>query len=75
MTSEVIGFSALSMLINVTYAIVSVVIAMLFFRLLDVLIIKGIDTLDEIKKGNVAVAIIAGFIIFSVSLIIGLSMR
>jgi len=75
MASEVIGFSALSMLINVTYAIVSVVIAMLFFRLLDVLIIKGIDTLDEIKKGNTAVAIIASFIIFSVSLIIGLSMR
>lgn len=75
MSLEVIGFSALSMVINVIYSIVSVVIAVLFFRLLDVSIIKGIDTLDEIKKGNVAVAVIAGFIIFSVSLIIGLSMR
>lgn len=39
----------------------------------DVLVLKDIDTLEAIKNGNIAVALIMGFYMIAISLMIGLA--
>jgi len=67
--------SILSLLINVIYALFSTALALGVLLGLDRYIFKEIDFIQEIKGGNMAVAIFAGFILLSVCLILSFTMR
>lgn len=56
--------------LNVGYAIVGVVLMWLAYRIFDHLTPK-VDFPEELKRGNVAVAIFVGSLFVSIALIIG----
>lgn len=72
---QMIGFSFTSLLINILYALIAISISVIFLRLADKFLIRDIDTIEELKKGNTAVAIVVGFTILSIALVIGMSLR
>ena len=72
---DILLSSLLSGSINIAYAIVSVALALVLFRFLDVFVLKSINFMEEIKKGNIAAGIFSGLIILSVALVVGMSMR
>ncbi|MGB0370940.1 MAG: DUF350 domain-containing protein [Opitutales bacterium] len=74
-SGEILMSSLLSGSINIAYAISSVALALALFWFVDHFILKSINFLDEIKKGNVAAGLFSGLIILSVALVVGLSMR
>jgi len=67
--------SLLSLLINVVYSVFAMGLAIGSLWALDRYIFKEIDFIKEIKGGNMAVAIFAGFLLLSVCLILSFTMR
>jgi len=65
-------YSLQGMIQNTVYAFVSILILILSFYMLDKFIIKNIDTLEELKNNNLAVAIVTGSVVIGASLIIAL---
>ncbi|MEM9158197.1 MAG: DUF350 domain-containing protein [Verrucomicrobiota bacterium] len=72
---DILYSSLLSGSINIAYAIASVALALVLFWFVDHFILKSVNFLDEIKKGNVAAGLFSGLIILSVALVVGMSMR
>ncbi len=56
--------------LNLLYAVAGVVLMFLTFKVFDLLTPK-VDFEDELKKGNVAVAICVGALFVSIAIIIG----
>lgn len=67
--------SFVSLLINVTYALLAIGFAFGIFWAVDRYVLKQIDILAEVKKGNVAAAILAGFVLLSICLVLSFTMR
>ena len=72
---DVLWSSFLSLLINLVYAAFTTVLAVGILWFLDHYMFKNIDFLEEIKKGNVAAAVFAGFFLLSICLILSFTMR
>ncbi len=72
---DILYGSLLSGSINIAYAIASVALALALFWFVDHFLLKSINFLEEIKKGNVAAGLFSGLIILSVALVVGMSMR
>lgn len=60
--------SAVMLAINLLYAFLGIVIAVIGMKLVDLFFLRRIDLEEEIKKGNVAAAV------FSAALILGAAM-
>ena len=61
--------------INLIYALAALVIGVVAFRLLDHMVFKDIDFIEEIKKGNIAAAIYAGILLLFIAILLGSSLR
>ena len=66
--------SSAMLLVNLVYAIVALFVGVLALRLLDRLILKKVDLEEEIRKGNIAAAILAGTMLLFVAIILGLTL-
>jgi len=67
--------SFFSLIVNVFYACLTILLAVGILWLVDRHVFKEIDFLKEIQKGNIAAAIFAGFFLLSVCLLLSFTMR
>ena len=67
--------SFFSLIVNVFYACLTILLAVGILWLVDGHVFKEIDFLNEIQKGNIAAAIFAGFFLLSVCLLLSFTMR
>ncbi len=62
--------TAITFAINLTYAVVALVVGAAAVRWIDKRMFPEIDFMDEIKKGNLAAAIFAGVLMMFVAVIL-----
>jgi len=67
--------SFFSLIVNVFYACLTILLAVGILWLVDRHVFKEIDFLKEIQAGNIAAAIFAGFFLLSVCLLLSFTMR
>ena len=63
--------TSVELLLNLVYAIVALFVGVLALRLLDWIVLRKIDLEEEIKKGNIAAAILAGTLLLFIAIILG----
>jgi uncharacterized membrane protein YjfL (UPF0719 family) len=62
--------TAITLAINLAYAVVALVMGVAVFRWIDKRMFPEIDFIDEIKKGNMAAAVFGGVIMLFVAVIL-----
>lgn len=62
--------TAITLGINLVYALLALVIGVAAFRWIDKRLFPEIDFMEEIKKGNMAAALFAGVLMLFVALIL-----
>lgn len=62
------------MLINLGYAVISLFIGVIALVMIDKLIFRKIDFMEEIKKGNIAVAIFQSVILLFIGIVVSAAM-
>tara|TARA_B100001093_G_scaffold64233_1_gene54131 strand:- start:290 stop:520 length:231 start_codon:yes stop_codon:yes gene_type:complete len=67
--------SLINLLINLSYSILALVVGVYGLLWVDDKLLKNIDLEEEMKKGNIAVAIFASTILVFVALIIAFGFR
>ena len=70
-----ISASLINLAINLSYSILALVVGVYGLLWVDEKLLKNIDLEEEMKKGNVAVAIFASTILIFVALIIAFGFR
>ena len=75
MEIEFISASFINLLINLSYSILAVVEGVYCLLWVDDKLLKNIDLEEEMKKGNIAVAIFASTILIFVAIIIAFGFR
>ena len=74
MELEYLKANIFQLLMNLVYALFALLAGLSAFRFIDKFIFREIDFMQEIKKGNVAAAIISSSIIIFVAIIVGCAM-
>ena len=69
-----VAASSMMLLVNLVYAVIALFVGVLALRLLDRFLLKKVDLEEEIKKGNIAAAILAGTLLLFVAIILGMTM-
>lgn len=67
--------SLFQLIINVVYALFTAGLAFGMLWAVDKYLLKEIDIIAEVKKGNVAAAVFAGFLLLSICLVMSFTMR
>ena len=67
--------SLINLLVNLSYSILALVVGVYGLLWVDDKLLKNIDLEEEMKKGNIAVAIFASTILVFVALIIAFGFR
>lgn len=62
------------MLINLGYAVISLFVSVLALVVIDKFVFKNIDFIEEIKKGNIAVAIFQSMILVFIGFVVSAAM-
>ncbi len=62
------------MLINLGYAVLSLFVSVIALVIIDKVIFKQIDFIEEIKKGNIAVAIFQSMILLFIGIVVSAAM-
>ena len=75
MELEFFTASLINLLVNLSYSILALVVGVYGLLWVDDKLLKNIDLEEEMKKGNVAVAIFASTILIFVALIIAFGFR
>lgn len=73
-----IGFlsaSFINLLVNLSYVVISLVVAVYALIMIDNKLLKGVNIQEELKKNNIAVAIFASTILIFVAIIISFGLR
>ncbi|WP_068546379.1 DUF350 domain-containing protein [Thalassotalea crassostreae] len=70
-----ISASLINLIINLSYTIVALFIAVMALLAIDKKLLKGVDIQKELKANNVSVAIFASSILIFVALIICFGMK
>lgn len=66
--------SIVLMLINLAYAVLSLFISVIALVLIDKFIFKDVDFMQEIKNGNIAVAIFQSVILLFIGVVVSAAM-
>ncbi|MCK5706778.1 MAG: DUF350 domain-containing protein [Candidatus Aureabacteria bacterium] len=74
MEFEYLKANVFQLLMNLVYALFSLLAGIFAFRFIDKYIFREIDFMQEIKNGNTAAAIISAAIFMFVAFIVGFSM-
>jgi hypothetical protein len=64
-----------TMVINLIYAIVAMVIGLFALRCVDRLIFPEINFIQEVKKGNIAASIFSGMVLLFIALVLSSAVR
>ncbi len=75
MELEFFTASLINLLVNLSYSILALVVGVYGLLWVDDKLLKNIDLEEEMKKGNIAVAIFASTILIFVALIIAFGFR
>ena len=75
MELEFFTASLINLLVNLSYSILALVVGVYGLLWVDDKLLKNIDLEEEMKKGNIAVAIFASTILVFVALIIAFGFR
>lgn len=75
MGTEFFTASLINLAINLGYTIIALLVGVYGLLWIDKKLLKNIDIEDEIKKGNLAVAIFASTILIFVAIIIAFGFR
>jgi uncharacterized membrane protein YjfL (UPF0719 family) len=67
--------TAVSLVINLFYTILALIIGIAGLKFVDYKLLKSIDLEEEIKKGNLAAAIFASTILIFVALIVSFGLK
>lgn len=62
--------TSITLLVNLLYALVALVVGVLAVRWVDETIYKEIDFVEEIKKGNLAAAIYASVLVLFIGIVL-----
>lgn len=62
------------MLINLVYAVISLFISVIALLLIDKFVFRNIDFIEEIKKGNMAVAVFQSVILLFIGFVVSAAM-
>lgn len=62
------------MLINLAYAVISLFISVIALLLIDKFVFRNIDFIEEIKKGNMAVALFQSVILLFIGFVVSAAM-
>lgn len=75
MQSEFLTATLFNLGINILYTILAIFVAMIALLVIDKKLLKHVDIEQELKKGNIAVAIFASTILIFVALIISFGLK
>ena len=75
MQSEFLTATLFNLGINILYTILAIFVAMVALLVIDKKLLKHVDIEQELKKGNIAVAIFASTILIFVALIISFGLK
>ncbi len=67
--------TAVSLVINLIYTILALIIGIAGLKFVDYKLLKSVDLEDEIKKGNLAAAIFASTILVFVAVIVSFGLK
>lgn len=67
--------SIINLVINLSYTIVALIVGVFALLWVDKRLLKNVDIEEEMKKGNIAVAIFASTILLFVAIIIAFGFR
>ncbi len=70
MESDFIFATLLNLGINLVYTVVALIVSVVSLIVIDKKLLKGVSIEEEMKKGNIAVAIFASTILLFVALIV-----
>lgn len=70
MDAAFIRATSITLLINLIYALVALVVGVLAVRWVDETLYKNIDFVEEIKKGNLAAAIFASVLVLFIGIVL-----
>ena len=70
MEIDFLSMTLVNLGINLMYTIVALVVSLVALMIVDKKLLKGISIEDEMKKGNIAVAIFSSTILLFVALIV-----
>ncbi|MBE0360018.1 DUF350 domain-containing protein [Pseudoalteromonas aliena] len=62
------------MIINLGYAVISLFVSVIALVIIDKVIFKQIDFIEEIRKGNIAVAIFQSMILLFIGIVVSAAM-
>ncbi|RYV01683.1 DUF350 domain-containing protein [Shewanella sp. OPT22] len=65
-----VEYNLVFMLINLGYAVLSLFVSVIALVIIDKFIFKKIDFMEEIKKGNIAVAIFQSMILVFIGIVV-----
>jgi len=66
---------AVNWMINIGFGTVAVIVTLLMILVIDRFVLRSIDIIDEIKKGNIAAAITVAAILGAAAYIIGAAVK
>lgn len=75
MGTEFFTASLINLVINLSYTIVALIVGVYSLLWVDKRLLKNIDIEEEMKKGNIAVAIFASTLLIFVAIIIAFGFR
>lgn len=75
MGTEFFTASLINLIINLSYTIVALIVGVYSLLWVDKRLLRNIDIEEEMKKGNIAVAIFASTILIFVAIIIAFGFR
>jgi len=73
--TEFFSATYLSLALNLTFTLITLVVSVLLLLGIDSILLKNINLQEEIKKGNVAAAIFASSIMLFIAIIVGMGIH
>ncbi len=75
MTTDFFVATVVNLFVNLSYTIVALFVGVIALRVIDDRLLSNISIEDEMKKGNIAVAIFASTILLFVAMIVTFGFR
>ena len=75
MPSEFFTASLFNLVVNISYTVIALLVGVYALKFIDRQLLKRVDIEEELKKGNVAVAIFAATILMFVAFIVSFGFR
>ena len=67
--------TVISLLISLLFGLLGLIIAVVFIKMIDILLFKKLDFEEEIKNGNIAAAIFLSALFLFIAIILGNALR